>query len=418
MSAFYDQASLVVVPSGYKSGKIYAQKPLTTDGQLTFTRASTATRVNASGLIESVASGVPRLDYLGSTCPKLLLEPQRSNLVLQSQDISSASWTKGNAPTITSNIAVAPDGTTTADGIQSADGTNYKTITQNFSVSANSTLTLSFFVKKETSETAFGGFTLYFQGGTDKIVYGIVNAVTGTVTYASSSLTATTKVESYGNYWRIASTATDNGSNTTCAIGYYGTLSANGTSLNTGAGSVRTLWGFQAEVGAYGTSYIPTTTAAVTRLADAASKTGISSLIGQTEGTIYAEFTVGGGSDRVMAAIGGDNRFAILASPTEIGALIVTFAGGVVYNESVSFTHGATTKVAFAYKSGQSVLYVNGSAVLTTTATFAFNSSITTLYLSQREFAPGTGQTGQRHSQALLFKTRLTNAQLAELTTL
>jgi hypothetical protein len=45
MSAFYDLASLVVVPSGYKSGKVYAQKPLTTDGQLAFTRASTATRV-------------------------------------------------------------------------------------------------------------------------------------------------------------------------------------------------------------------------------------------------------------------------------------------------------------------------------------------------------------------------------------
>jgi hypothetical protein len=177
-------------------------------------------------------------------------------------------------------------------------------------------------------------------------------------------------------------------------------------------------YGAQVEAGAYATSYIPTLGTSVTRVGDAASKTGISSLIGQTEGTIYAEFTVGGGSDRVMAAIGGDNRFAILASPTEIGALIVTFAGGVVYNATASFTHGAITKVAFAYKSGQSVLYVNGSAVLTTTATFAFNSAISDLYLSQREFAPGTGQTGQRHSQDLVFKTRLTNAQLAELTTL
>jgi hypothetical protein len=51
---FYDLASLVVVPSGYKAEKVYAQKPLTTDGQLTFSRASTATRVNASGLIETV----------------------------------------------------------------------------------------------------------------------------------------------------------------------------------------------------------------------------------------------------------------------------------------------------------------------------------------------------------------------------
>jgi len=74
---FYDLASLVVVPSGYKASKVYAQKPLTTDGQLTFSRASTATRVNASGLIETVSSNVPRLDYTNSTCPKLLLEKQR-----------------------------------------------------------------------------------------------------------------------------------------------------------------------------------------------------------------------------------------------------------------------------------------------------------------------------------------------------
>jgi hypothetical protein len=91
---FYDLASLVVVPSGVKAQKVYAQKPMTTDGQLTFGRASTATRVNASGLIETVASNVPRLDYLGSTCPKLQLEPSRTNLALHSSAINNAAWVK------------------------------------------------------------------------------------------------------------------------------------------------------------------------------------------------------------------------------------------------------------------------------------------------------------------------------------
>ena len=54
MSQFYDQASLVMVPSGYKAGKVYSQKPLSTDGELTFTRNSNATRVNADGLVEKV----------------------------------------------------------------------------------------------------------------------------------------------------------------------------------------------------------------------------------------------------------------------------------------------------------------------------------------------------------------------------
>jgi hypothetical protein len=88
-----NDASLILVPSAIKTGEVLVQKPLPNkfadetgnyDGNdpqgsanLTFTRASTATRVNSSGLIETVASNVPRLDYLGSSCPRLLLEPQR-----------------------------------------------------------------------------------------------------------------------------------------------------------------------------------------------------------------------------------------------------------------------------------------------------------------------------------------------------
>jgi hypothetical protein len=55
MSQFFDQASLVMVPSGYKDGKVYSQKPLSTDGELTFTRATSATRVGPDGLIQKSA---------------------------------------------------------------------------------------------------------------------------------------------------------------------------------------------------------------------------------------------------------------------------------------------------------------------------------------------------------------------------
>lgn len=79
----YDDASLIYYPSGYKAGTAYSLKPTDGSGDLTFTRASTATRVNAAGLIESVATGVPRIDYTGGGCGKLLLEPQRTNVVLQ-----------------------------------------------------------------------------------------------------------------------------------------------------------------------------------------------------------------------------------------------------------------------------------------------------------------------------------------------
>ena len=76
-----DNASLVTIPSGYKSGVVYSQVPTSGAGDLDFTRASTATRINSSSLIESAASGVPRLDYpIGGGCPSLLLEPQRTNI--------------------------------------------------------------------------------------------------------------------------------------------------------------------------------------------------------------------------------------------------------------------------------------------------------------------------------------------------
>jgi hypothetical protein len=63
-------------------------------------------------------ANVPRLDYLGSSCPRLILEGQRQNVCLWSEQIDNAGWIKGNAPTITTNIATAPDGYGGADGIQ------------------------------------------------------------------------------------------------------------------------------------------------------------------------------------------------------------------------------------------------------------------------------------------------------------
>ena len=201
-------------------------------------RATTATRVNEQGLIEIV----PR------------------NLLTYSQDYSNANWIKSNSPTMTYNSAIAPNGTMTASGTKSDNALNYKSINQTISsISPNSTFTYSIYVKKETSETFFGGLSLYFSGGTPKVFYGIVNAVNGTVTIASSSITPTIQIISEGNYWRIIATATDTGSNTSVLAEYYATFSQNGTSLATGIGSVRTIWGAQLEQGSVATEYFPTT---------------------------------------------------------------------------------------------------------------------------------------------------------------
>ena len=118
----YDKASLVHIPSGYKSGTLYNVLPNDADGDFNFTRASTATRVDENGLIETIAIGTPRLNYplldgVVQDNPTLLLEPQRTNLVQYSEDFSNAAgqnWSKGGS-SITSNSIISPDGTLNGD---------------------------------------------------------------------------------------------------------------------------------------------------------------------------------------------------------------------------------------------------------------------------------------------------------------
>ena len=92
-------------------------KPLPFD----FTRSTSATRVNKQGLIETVGGNEPRIDFLNDSNGALLLEPQRSNLALYSNDLSNAAWVK-TLSTITSNAAISPDGTLNANKIVFTEG--------------------------------------------------------------------------------------------------------------------------------------------------------------------------------------------------------------------------------------------------------------------------------------------------------
>jgi len=89
--------SISLIPSGYKAGKVYSVLPTDGSGDLTFARASTATRINKNNLIENVGNNVPRLDYEDGGCPSLLLEPSSTNLITQSESFGNSYWTKSGA---------------------------------------------------------------------------------------------------------------------------------------------------------------------------------------------------------------------------------------------------------------------------------------------------------------------------------
>jgi hypothetical protein len=407
MSAFYDQASLVVVPSGYKSGKIYAQKPLTTDGQLTFTRASTATRVNASGLIESVASGVPRLDYLNSTCPRLLLEPQRTNLVTYSEQLDNAIWAKANL-TATTNAIVSPDGYTNADKIvDEINGSGNHLVSYTIGT-AGTTYTWSAFMKK--AEYNYGQLHAYDKAGA------IFDLNAGTVV-SSDGISAT--ITNYGNGWfrcTYTFTALNQGvfvnpsKTSTSAYAYSGTI-----------GSGIYIWGCQLEAGAYATSYIPTLGTSVTRVAEVASKTGISSLLSASEYTLYWEgthiptsqynsfMTVYNAANNNLSA-----RFYRNNTNNEVRAAIFNPSTGLSLDLGSGITT-QTTKCALRVKAGSYALYVNGTLAASSTSSLAPASTLDSVTL---QYFNDTQSFDQKTAQVLFFKTGLTNAQLAELTTL
>jgi len=156
-----DTASLVVTPNGTKASKLYSVVPSSGAGDLDVTRATTATRVNSSGLIESVASNVPRLDYTNGSCPSILVEPQRTNLALYSEDLSNVNWVKDGF-TISDNATNSPDGTTTADKLVSSASSGNKIIYQIVTTSIGTSYTTSAYFKASEYNLAFirlGGVT-------------------------------------------------------------------------------------------------------------------------------------------------------------------------------------------------------------------------------------------------------------------
>jgi len=408
--------SLLIVPARFKTGKLYTQIATTSaglvlgsSGDFNVTRATTATRFNSAGLIESVASGVPRLDYYtsGGTagCPALLVEPAATNALSYSEEFDNAAWGKSamTVSTGTTALFTAPDGTTNADKIIATSGNVAHNI--NRSGIASAAYTFSVFAKAG-EESAI---SLWLRGASVRAEF---NLVSGTV---SNITTTSARIENYGNGW-YRCTVYDSTAGTTAHV--YG----RGGAAYAGNGSDGFyLWGAQLETGSVATSYIPTTTAAVTRNADVITLSGaVSGCIGQTEGTLYAEVDIrnmaketyiiridDGGATNVMTLRKLDTnqiRSAITA-PTFSGTINIS---------SATFTAGIL-KIAFAYKSGEIALCVNG-ANLTANGTFLFSASFSRISIGSN-VTLGT-ELNDRIRSFALYTTRLTNAELAALTTL
>jgi hypothetical protein len=342
----------------------------------TTTRNSIATRVNKEGLIEVVGNDIPRIDYTDSADGVLLLENSSTNLYSYSN--KSSEWLKTNWTT-TDNYAISPDGTQNAFRAVSLNnsGILYQTATGSSGVN-----TLSVYAKSNTSTNQ--KFRFFGNGNT----------------LISNDFTVT-------NEWK--------------RIEWSYTYSSVTSGIKGASNELSDIlfFGFQHEVNDFATSYIPTSGSVVTRLADSCSQTPPSGVIGQTEGTVFAEAKIDGLKDSntiVTLHNGSFSEYLVIAGNSVGNINAYIFAGGVQQVGIFAGTYAVNSvvKCAMAYKQNDVAFYINGLQIGTdSSATMASTSIFDVGSISFGNY-PLHGIV----KQAKLYNTRLSNSELAALTTI
>ena len=366
-------------------------------------RAGVATFVGSNGLIQPASANTQRIDW-SSGVAGILIEESRTNLLLRSQEFNTG-WTYNSAGAA-ANTTVAPDGTTTADTLtfgNTAISRGYQAFTGN-----GSAFTFSVFAKY--TDKQWIAFLLVDSGGVNRFVwFDVQNGVVGTT---QTGITASVVASANGFYRCIATIAT------TATVNYamiYG-VNGNGSTSNAGQTGSVAAWGAQLEAGAKETSYIPTTTTAVTRNADVATMTGtnFSDWYNPTEGTfsidciintnsaaqILMEMSDGTSANRFQyQRDSGSNNLSYLA--------IVSGSISVNLSKTATFVNDAASIIS-AYKLNNYGIAVNGGATTTDTSSGVPIVDRMRIGATVAGAAPSSGW----YQKLFYYPQRLTNAEI------
>lgn len=378
----------------------------------TFTRSTSGYAYSASprgGLVGS-ASNVLRHDFDQDTAAYngMLVEESRTNVCTYSDQISHANWTK-SASSVTANVSdkLAPDLTATADKlVEDNTSANHYTTSSTF-VTTSGSWTASGYARAGERATIFPRL---YDGSTEAGAK--FNLSSGAVVSADSGVTAS--ISSCGNGWYrwiITRTVASSSSST---LKVYLCDSGNATSYAGDGASGVYLWGMQAEAGAFATSYIPTSSASVTRPADLCTIPTSSFDFNSTEGTILVtakSFGTNSESNIVHFEFDANNWLRIGFKPGAVVRCQVLLAGAAAQIDLSGSTIATNQRIAFAYRGGDFAACRNGGAVSTISSP-ATVPSLTTLYLGSgiSAFLNGT------LLAATYFPRRMTNADLQLLT--
>ena len=377
------------------------------DGYIWFQTTGSYTGLNVTidnvSVKEATIDNLARVDYDG-TASSLLVEPQRTNLVTYSEELSATT-------NVTLSNTISPDGTLSGLKINetTSNSQHYSTSYGASVVSGGTIYTVSFYIKKGTYDLV----KVYTQSSRVAASINITFSTESTSASGSDFVSGSNFMEDAGNGWyRVGFSAT---ANTTGEVSIY--LSPK--DLSTYAGDISQYteyWGMQIEEGSYATSYIPTDGGTITRVQETYEKTGISNLINSTEGVLFVE----------MARQEGDTSAGLITLNDGTNSQTVSlyyFSTGTIYFDILSGSPNVSqgvsgidtysfNKIAIKYKSGDIALWVNGVEVYTSASAISL-TGLNTLSFSQGNDAyPFYGKV----KQLQVYKTALTDDELTILT--
>ena len=395
--------SISLIPSGYKAGKVYSVLPTDGSADFDFSRNTTATRTNKDGLIEAVTGNTPRLDYplingVVNGCPSLLLEPQRTNNLVQSNQFNT-SWGVPNVITLNGNQLSSLSGGLDAWKLES-DGTSaFSAINQSASVTG--TNTFSIYAKAGTNRYV----SLRGLGGLD--VRAQFDLINGEV-YGSSNAVST-KINHIKDGW-YRCTVTFDASNSLFYI--YPMIQGVAD-----AGSIYIQYS-QLEAGSYASSYIPTSASAQTRLAETANNAGDASTFNDSEGVLMLETSPldSESTNKMITTSNGSSSTRILIR--YVGTTLLAqlrISGANQYEFSYNPTDIKDNfKIALKYKANDFSFFVNGFELDSSNSGSTFSDGT----LTELAFDDGSGSSPfyGNTKQLQYYKTALTDLELETLT--
>ena len=397
-----------------------------------YTRASTGTYFDASGVLTTAAINGPRFDhvYNGSSWVSkgLLIEEARTNSLIQSGDISNAAYTKSflTAPV---SAVLSPDNATYSNALTEDTTTNLHRFYRNTVATAGKIVTASVFLKADTARYA----VICQSDNVDFRSFCVADLQTGTITNSGVVSAATgasylgSTISDCGNGWyRVSLT----GTNLNTDGNYYTQVGISNSSTSTGfpsylgSGKILYAFGIQLEFdSSFPTSYIPTTTAAVTRSADVCQITGgdFSGFYNQSEGSFAVEY------DRVGVDNSKDSEAIQVTNSSGAHQYYIDgFGGNEVANFYISPTtqaslalgsvsaSGIYVRTAIAYKINDFAASRNGAAVITDTSGTV--PTVDRMGIG-RDIAANNYTLNGHISRLRYYNTRLLDSQLVALST-